>query len=140
MRCEGGSLVDYVSAPAEPLMQIGQAAARAGLSLRTLRHWDEVGLVTPSARSNGGFRLYSEADIKRILVIKSMKPLDLSLEEIRELLELVESASDREAATPERAERVNHYEDRTRSCISRLYRHLAYATELLEMLEAPAQP
>jgi DNA-binding transcriptional MerR regulator len=45
------------------MMQIGEAAERVGLSLRTIRHWDEVGLVVPSARSNGGFRLYTEADI-----------------------------------------------------------------------------
>ena len=117
-------------------MQIGQAAGRTGLSLRTLRHWDDVGLVTPSARSNGGFRLYSEADITRINVIKTMKPLDLSLEEIRELLDLVELAADPEAATPERTMRVNNYRDRTRSCISRLRRDLAYASDLLGILEA----
>lgn len=120
------------------LIQIGPAAAQTGLSLRTLRHWDEIGLVRPSARSNGGFRLYSEADIRRIHVIKSMKPLALSLVEIEELLELVESADVAVAEGPERARRVSHYRDRTRSCISRLNVHLAYATDLLEILEARA--
>jgi DNA-binding transcriptional MerR regulator len=125
--------------PPEPLMQIGQAAARTEMSLRTLRHWDDVGLVTPSARSNGGFRLYSEDDLRRIDVIKSMKPLDLSLDEIRELLELLETVDDREAGAPERGVQLAHYRDRTRTCILRLNRHLAYATDLLELLEAPAR-
>jgi DNA-binding transcriptional MerR regulator len=120
---------------AESLMQIGQAAERTGLSLRTLRHWDDVGLVRPSARSNGGFRLYSEGDLERIRVIKSMKPLALSLEEIRELLELVQSPSAVGTAANERAERVAHYRDATISCISRLQRDLAYAEDLLETLE-----
>lgn len=126
--------------PAETLMQIGQAAERAGLSLRTLRHWDDIGLVTASARSNGRFRLYSEADIERIRIVKSMKPLDLSLDEIRELLALVESLSDREAMTPKGARRVDHYKDLTRSCIARLNRNLAYATDLLGVLERPETP
>lgn len=68
------------------MMQIGEAAERVGLSLRTIRHWDEVGLVAPSARSNGGFRLYTEADIERLALVKSLKPLDFSLEQMRELL------------------------------------------------------
>lgn len=73
--------------------------------------------------------------MQRIEVIKSIKPLELSLEEIHELLELVDSTSDAEENTPERAERVAHYSDRARSCISRLQRHLAYATALLGVLE-----
>jgi DNA-binding transcriptional MerR regulator len=56
-------------------MQIGQAAARTELSITTIRHYDAAGLVTPSARSAGGFRLYTEADVERLLVIRRMKPL-----------------------------------------------------------------
>jgi MerR family copper efflux transcriptional regulator len=117
-----------------PLVQIGDAAERTEMSLRTLRHWNDIGLVVPSARSNGGFRLYSEADIQRIQVIKSMKPLSLTLEEIRELLELLETSENPQAATPERDRLLNHYADRTRSRISSLNRDLVYATGLLEML------
>ena len=66
--------------------QIGEVAERTGLSLRTIRYYEEVGLVTPSTRSQGGFRLYSETDVARLELIKRMKPLDFSLEEMRELL------------------------------------------------------
>ncbi|MFD7665615.1 MerR family transcriptional regulator [Streptomyces sp. NPDC059788] len=67
-------------------MQIGEVAARTELSLRTIRHYEETGLVIPSARSQGGFRLYTEADVARLMVIRRMKPLGFSLEEMRELL------------------------------------------------------
>ena len=66
------------------MMQIGEVAARTELSLRSLRHWDEVGLVSPSVYSPGGFRLYTEADVERILLIRRMKPLGFSLERMRE--------------------------------------------------------
>ncbi|UQA94088.1 MerR family transcriptional regulator [Streptomyces halobius] len=88
----------------ERQMQIGEVAERTGLSLRTIRHYEEVGLVIPSARSKGGFRLYTEADVERLMVIRRMKPLDFSLEEMRDLLEI----TDRLAATddpPSGAER-----------------------------------
>ena len=46
-------------------MQIGEVAERTGLSLRTIRYYEEVGLAVPSARSQGGFRLYTEPDVGR---------------------------------------------------------------------------
>lgn len=66
--------------------QIGEVADRTGLSPRTIRYYEEVGLVAPATRSHGGFRLYSEVDVARLELIKRMKPLDFSLEEMRELL------------------------------------------------------
>ncbi|MEU3095899.1 MerR family transcriptional regulator [Streptomyces sp. NPDC006967] len=66
-------------------------SSRTGLSLRTIRHYEEVGLAVPSARSRGGFRLYTESDVERLMVIRRMKPLDFSLEETRELLDLIDS-------------------------------------------------
>lgn len=68
--------------------QIGEAAEATGLSLRTIRFYEEVGLVVPSERTSGGFRLYTDDDIERLGLIKQMKPLEFSLEEMRELLEL----------------------------------------------------
>lgn len=68
------------------LMQIGEVAERTGLSLRTIRYYEEVGLVVPTARSQGGFRLYTHADTERLQLIKRMKPLELTLDQTRELL------------------------------------------------------
>ncbi|MFG3495871.1 MerR family transcriptional regulator [Streptomyces sp. NPDC047928] len=77
-------------------MQIGEVADRTGLSLRTIRHYEDVGLVTPSARSKGGFRLYTEADVERLMVVRRMKPLDFSLEEMRDLLDITDRIADTE--------------------------------------------
>ena len=83
---------DTLTADTEPAgrVQIGVVAERLGLSVRTLHHWEEVGLVTPSARSAGGFRLYTEDDIARLTIIRRMKPLGFSLDEMRELLDAFE--------------------------------------------------
>lgn len=71
-------------------MQIGEVAERTGLSLRTIRYYGEVGLAEPSARSQGGFRLYTEPDVERLKLIMRMKPLDFSLEEMGDLLEILD--------------------------------------------------
>jgi DNA-binding transcriptional MerR regulator len=70
-------------------MQIGEIAERAGLSLRTLRHYDEIGLVSPSSRSDGGYRLYTEDDLARLLVIRRMKPLGYTLEDMHGVMDLL---------------------------------------------------
>jgi MerR family copper efflux transcriptional regulator len=82
---------------------IGEVADLVHLSLRTLRHWDEVGLVRPSGRSTGGFRLYTDSDVELLLLARSMKPLDFSLDEMRELLGLRVVLSDPSAGDAERA-------------------------------------
>ncbi|MGU3409894.1 MerR family transcriptional regulator [Microbacterium sp. M1A1_1b] len=71
-------------------MHIGELADRAGMSLRTIRHYDEVGLLVPSGRTTGGFRVYTERDLERLLVIRRMKPLGFSLDEMGELLRIVD--------------------------------------------------
>jgi DNA-binding transcriptional MerR regulator len=67
-------------------MQIGEVAQQTGLSLRTIRYYEEMGLVAPSARTVGGFRLYTDSDVARLQLVKRMKPLDFSVEEMRDLL------------------------------------------------------
>lgn len=66
--------------------QIGEVADRVGLSLRTIRYYEEIGLVVPSGRTHGGFRLYTAADIDRLSLVKALKPVGMSLETMGELL------------------------------------------------------
>jgi DNA-binding transcriptional MerR regulator len=68
--------------------QIGEVAQRLGLSLRTVRYYEEAGLVVPSGRTPGKFRLYTDEDIERLALIKRMKPLGFSIDGMRELLAL----------------------------------------------------
>ena len=78
------------------LLQIGDVAERTALSLRSVRHYEDVGLLPPAERSPGGFRLYTDAAVERLLVIKQMKPLEFTLDEMRALLD----AQDELAAGP----------------------------------------
>lgn len=75
-------------------MRIGEVADRIGLSLRSIRYYEESGLVEPSARTPGGFRLYTEPDVNRLLLIMQMKPLGFSLEEMGEVLGAIDALDD----------------------------------------------
>ncbi|WP_454086330.1 MerR family transcriptional regulator [Georgenia sp. Marseille-Q6866] len=67
-------------------MLIGEVARRSGVSARMLRHYEAQGLVQPTGRTAGGYREYSEQDIRRILHVESLRALGLSLSEVRRAL------------------------------------------------------
>ena len=121
------------------LMQIGELAERTGLSLRTLRHYDEVGLLRASIRSEGGFRLYSADDLSRLLLIRRMKPLGFSLEEMSELLAVID-ALDSEDDTGGDQQRVRVDLERfiadTAARRAKLQEQLDMADEFLALLHA----
>ena len=76
-------------AQATAYLQIGEAADRAQLTQRTLRYYEEKGLLNPPTRMDGGFRLYSGEDMERIGRIRQLKELlGFSLAEIKEMLEI----------------------------------------------------
>ncbi|MDN5853688.1 MAG: MerR family transcriptional regulator [Actinomycetia bacterium] len=120
-------------------LQIGEVAERVGLSLRTIRFYEEAGLVIPTARSEGGFRLYSGSEVKRLRLIKKMKPLGLSVEEIGKILAVLDSlatrgevGADRPALLGELAEYRAIVDDR----IEQLQARIAAAQELSDHLGA----
>ncbi|MEU7406433.1 MULTISPECIES: MerR family transcriptional regulator [Streptomyces] len=120
-------------------MQIGEVASRTELSLRTIRHYEETGLVVPSARSQGGFRLYTEADVARLMVIRRMKPLGFTLDEMRDLLEATDrldrGAGELPADERERLlERVRAFERAARQRVAELRTKLARAEEFAQTL------
>lgn len=72
----------------ERYLQIGEAAERLQLTQRTLRYYEEKGLLNPPTRMEGGFRLYSDEDVERIQRILQLKELlGFSLAEIKDMLE-----------------------------------------------------
>lgn len=71
-------------------MRIGELAERTGLSLRTIRFYEEVGVLAPAPRTKGGFRLFTDGDLQRLLLVQQMKPLGFSVEEMRDLLAAVD--------------------------------------------------
>jgi DNA-binding transcriptional MerR regulator len=68
---------------------VGDVSALAGITVRTLHHYDERGLLSPSSRSDAGYRLYSERDLERLQEILGWRALGFSLDEIGELLDAV---------------------------------------------------
>ena len=78
---------------AEDLVQIGVLAERVGLSLRTVRYYEEIGLLEPAARTTGGFRLYAPEQEDRLRLRKTMKPLGFTLDEMRSLLTMIDDAA-----------------------------------------------
>jgi MerR family transcriptional regulator, thiopeptide resistance regulator len=67
-------------------MTVGALAKRTGVSVRTLHHYETVGLLTPEGRTEAGYRLYGDADVVRLQQIRSLRQLGLGLEQIGDLL------------------------------------------------------
>lgn len=124
-----------MSGEATPAMHIGEVAARTELSLRSLRHWEEVGLLRPSGRSEGGFRLYTEGDVERILVIRRMKPLGFTLEQMGAVMRDIEALDGAAATTvdDERGRLAGVLSDAAERR-ARLVRQLAMADEFIDLL------
>ena len=126
------------------VMHIGEVAARTELSLRSLRHWEEVGLLRPSGRTDGGFRLYTEADVERIMVIRRMKPLGFTLEQMSAVMRDIEALEHADGAPDEGARsRLAEVLAEAGERRARLVRQLAMADEFIALLgertgDAPA--
>ena len=124
------------------MLTIGDVADRTGLSLRSVRHYEDVGLLPTADRSPGGFRLYTGDAVERLLVVKQMKPLEFSLEQMRDLLD----AKDELAAGPGAARRdelqdiLAGYRLLVEQRAARLEERLAAARALHTSLDALAGP
>jgi DNA-binding transcriptional MerR regulator len=115
----------------EELSQIGGVAERLGVSTRTIKYYEELGLVSPENRSPGGFRLYNAFDVERLQRILRLKGMGFSLAAVRELLAVRDAAKE---ATRERvlAETTEHLRSREREVAERI----AKAHEDLKSAEA----
>lgn len=120
-------------------MQIGEVAARTELSLRTIRQYEDSGLVIPSASSQGGFPLYTDADVDRLMVIRRMKPLGFTIDETRDLLSAVDRLADPRLSPAERpalAARVRRYEQAAAARVAELRSQLSRVEEFAASLRA----
>ncbi len=68
-------------------LTVGQVSARLGVTVRALRHWDEIGLARPSLRTDAGYRLYTAADVHRLHRVVVYRELGLGLARIRTILD-----------------------------------------------------
>ena len=119
--------------------RIGELAAAAGMTVRTLHHYEHVGLLKPSARSEGGHRLYGDLDVQRLYRIRVLRSLGLSLEEIGHALDrdtgLPEMLHDHLAQVEAELKRASELRDRLRS-ISAHAGSGVDARELLDTIDA----
>ena len=87
------------SAHSSPTMLIGEIASATGLTQRTLRYYEEIGLLPTATRLEGGFRLYSEDDVTRLRrIIELKRMLGFSLVEVKEMLDLEDERKEQRSA------------------------------------------
>lgn len=115
-------------------MHIGELAEQAGMSLRTLRHYDDIGLLRPSGRSEGGFRIYTADDRDRLLLIRRMKPLGYSLEQMGDLLAAIDASGAAGKAGEEAARALGDFLEDAQQRRDRLARQLEMADEFVGLL------
>jgi DNA-binding transcriptional MerR regulator len=112
-------------------LKVGALAKRTGLTVRTLHHYDEIGLLSPSDRTPSGHRLYGERDVARLHQIASLRHLGLPLDEIRECLTRPEYSLERALDLQiERIESQIARQERLRDLVSELRDRLRAADEV----------
>ena len=119
------------------MLQIGEVAERAGLSLRTVRYYEETGLLEPAKRSNGGFRLYTAEHVDRLALIRSMKPLGFSVQQMRELLDARQTLADEDAPDEAREaarNRLSEFAALSTTACEKLREQLAGGEEFVKQL------
>jgi MerR family transcriptional regulator, thiopeptide resistance regulator len=104
------------------MWKIGELARRTGLTVRTLHHYDAIGLLSPAERSGGGHRVYGEADVRRLYRIVSLRSLGLPLEAIAAALD--EDGFDPRAAVEDHLARLEAQMEQQRRLQERLRRLL----------------
>lgn len=129
----------------DTMFQIGELAERVGLSLRTVRYYEEMGLLSPKKRSEGGFRLYTEDEVDRLALIKQMKPLGFTISEMRELLDARATLRSQRAGAKARgaaAESLSAFADQAAARVSELRSQVeraeGFAAELRRETDAAA--
>jgi len=103
---------------------VGELASMAGITVRTLHHYDQIGLLTPSGRTAGGYRVYDEEAIERLRTILTYRELGLSLEETAEAID-----HDADAALRTARDRVFDQIDRLEKIAASLTLSLADTTQ-----------
>ena len=125
-------------------LTVGALAKRTGLTIRTLHHYDEIGLLSPSGRSQSGYRLYADADVRRLERIVLLRGLGMPLESIASamqgdshaLIELLERHSE---SIDAELERMRHVRARLTESIAQLRNHQPRSSDdALALIEAAA--
>jgi MerR family copper efflux transcriptional regulator len=90
---KGESVFEHADAIGRGLLDIGRASAASGVSVKMIRHYEEIGLLTNVARTHANYRVYSGKDVHTLRFIKRARTLGFSMHDIRELLALWQNKS-----------------------------------------------
>src|ERR671933_1202262 len=107
-----------MNATREP-SRVGEVAERLGVTPRTIKYYEEIGLVEPEGRSQGGFRLYGEREVERLERILRMKGMGYSLAAIREILAVQDVAQEADKVTV-LGTATEHLKEREREATERI--------------------
>lgn len=117
--------------------RIGEVAERVGLSLRTVRYYEEQGLIEPAGRTDGGFRLYTDDQVERLLLIKQMKPLGFTVQQMVELLDACDDLRHADAQRRQAAQaRIADFAHDAAARCEHLRTQLARAEQFADQLSA----
>ncbi len=92
-----------------PVLTIGEVAKRVGLTPRTIRYYEDIGLLNSIRRVEGGRRIYTDDDVRRLKFIKRLKLLGLTLDEMKELEELYLTYRSNEKVLPRLLELLDQH-------------------------------
>ncbi|MGI8780274.1 MAG: MerR family transcriptional regulator [Solirubrobacteraceae bacterium] len=112
--------------------QIGDVAEATGLTVRTLHHYDEIGLLVPSSRSDAGYRLYNDGDVRRLYRILALRGMGFPLEEIGSTL--VREGEDPRPAVRRHLERI----DEQLRLAAQLRTRLTHILDVLDHADEPS--
>ena len=115
------------------LVQIGEIADKFRVSTRTIKYYEELGLIKPRERSAGGFRLYGEEDVERLTRILKMKGMGFSLTAIKEILAVrdVAKEADKVVVLNEVVKRLEEQEQQVDEKIRKWREEIGHAEDLL---------
>ncbi len=96
-------------------MNIGEAARRSGLSAKTIRYYEDTGLIAPAARAENGYRDYSDTDVHKLRFVRHARGLGFSVDECSQLLSLYQDKTRQSADVKAIAEKhLSDVEDKIR--------------------------
>ncbi len=115
------TLAEAAGRPGAATWTVGAVARLAGTSVRTLHHYDEIDLVSPTRRSDAGYRLYVAGDLERLRAVLTWRELDFSLDDIADLLD---DGSDHRAALVDQRDHLTTRIDRLHRIVAAIDREL----------------
>ena len=122
-------MAQYKAIP-EGFMTVGKAAKKMGVTVRTLQYYDKKGLLSPSAESEGGRRLYTDKDLVILHQIISLKSLGFSLDDIKQRLISLETPADVANALTEQADDIRKKIEQLKASLKAIEQ---LKTEVLQM-------